>query len=302
MPCLRQGPRNSLTLIELLVVVAVIALLLGLLLPAVQRVRQAAARASCLANLKQIGLALANYHGDHGRLPPSAGQIRIGRQGRIATLGWMVLLLPYLEQESLLAATLRAWRVEPLSYRNPPHVGLATVLPPYACPADGRLRSPLGDQNGITAAYTSYIGVAGMGKRDGVIGSRPGVRLAEITDGTSNTLAVAERPPPGTLQAGWWYSLDVLSVADALTRGPNASLVAAYPAGVRMGGICSSPFHFGPGRIDNPCDRYHFWSLHPGGANFLFADGSVRFLSYAAEPLIPALATRDGGEVVNLSE
>jgi prepilin-type processing-associated H-X9-DG protein len=302
MRCRGQHPRNSLSLVELLVVIAIGAVLVALLLPAVQRVRASAARVGCIANLKQVGLALHSYHDSHGRLPPSAVQISLDRRGRNATLGWMVLLLPYLEQGPLWAATQRAWQAEPLSYHNPPHVGLATVLPPYTCPADERLRSPLTDPNGITAAYTSYIGVAGLGKRDGVIGSAPGVRLPDITDGSSHTLAAAERPPPETLQAGWWYSLDVVSVADALTRGPNAALVAAYPAGLRLGGVCASPFRFGPGRIDNPCDRYHFWSLHPGGGNFLFADGSARFLAYAAEPLIPALATRNGGEVVTLSE
>jgi prepilin-type processing-associated H-X9-DG protein len=65
-------------------------------------------------------------------------------------------------------------------------------------------------------------------------------------------------------------------------------------------GPCRGPFVFGPGRFDNPCDSYHFWSLHLGGANFAFCDGSVRFLSYAAAPLLPALATRAGGESVEI--
>ncbi|HLW66382.1 MAG TPA: H-X9-DG-CTERM domain-containing protein [Gemmataceae bacterium] len=66
------------------------------------------------------------------------------------------------------------------------------------------------------------------------------------------------------------------------------------------GGGCRGPFHYGPGRIDNPCDSFHFWSLHPMGANFLFCDGSVHFIAYSAAEIMPALATRAGGEVVDL--
>jgi prepilin-type processing-associated H-X9-DG protein len=66
--------------------------------------------------------------------------------------------------------------------------------------------------------------------------------------------------------------------------------------------VCQGPFRYGPGRLENPCDSYHFWSLHPAGANFLFADGSARYLSYAAEPIMVALATCRGGEVVSLPD
>jgi prepilin-type processing-associated H-X9-DG protein len=107
-----------------------------------------------------------------------------------------------------------------------------------------------------------------------------------------------ERPPPDSLQAGWWYSG---SVGDGIGfRGPNNGFV--FGAGSLLMGDPCTPLDktFGPGRLDNPCDRYHLWSLHPGGANFLFADGSVHFLSFAAEPIMVALASRAGGEVVTL--
>jgi prepilin-type processing-associated H-X9-DG protein len=111
---------------------------------------------------------------------------------------------------------------------------------------------------------------------------------------------VGERPPPDSLQAGWWYP-EYWRYPEGL-RGPNNTLIFGtvhlYPddptecvAGKRT---------FGPGRSDNPCDRYHLWSFHPGGANFLFADASARFLPYAAEPLMMALGSRNGGEVVEL--
>lgn len=85
--------------------------------------------------------------------------------------------------------------------------------------------------------------------------------------------------------------------------GPDSAMLAAYPAAAPIIDTgCDGPFVFGPGRVDNPCDRYHFWSLHPGGANFLFADGSARWLSYSAQPLIVPLATRNGGETVSVSD
>jgi len=131
-----------------------------------------------------------------------------------------------------------------------------------------------------------------------VLGLFPGIRLSDITEGTSQTLMIGERPPPDSLQAGWWYpGLDAYQQG---FRGPNNAIIlgsgvfyANDPRLIRSG-------TFGPGRTDNPCDRYHLWSLHPGGANFLFADGSGRYLPYSAEPLIMALASRSGGEIVEL--
>ncbi len=293
----RDAVRGGFNLVELLVVVGLVGLLLGLLLPAVQQVREAAARVHCHNNLKQIGLALHHSHDTHGRLPPLPSR---GQADPQFLLSWMALILPQMGEGPLWAATEQAVRARPRwPFDNPPHVGLATVVKPYACPNDGRLLAPLRDQDGLTAAFTSYLGVNGAAGKGGVIGALPGIRLGEITDGTSLTLMVGERPPPDTLQAGWWYSrIRLPGAVWGLLYGPEGSMP------VETAGLpddpCSGPFVFGPGRLDNPCDRYHFWGLHPGGANFLFADGGVRYLPYSARPLMASLATRSGGEVVSL--
>jgi prepilin-type N-terminal cleavage/methylation domain-containing protein len=203
--------RNAFSLIELLVVIGIFGLLMGLLLPAVQSARESAIRSQCLNNLKQIGIALHNHHDSFGRFPPQPPQ---NHDDPNYALDWTALILPEIEQQPLWDATLIAFQSDPSSpYQDPPHVGAATVIKLYVCPDDPRLFTPLRDQDGITAAYTSYIGVSG-GKddRNGVLGISPGIQLIDITDGTTQTLMVGERPPPDTLQAGWWYSYIRLAV------------------------------------------------------------------------------------------
>jgi prepilin-type processing-associated H-X9-DG protein len=134
---------------------------------------------------------------------------------------------------------------------------------------------------------------------DGILFLDSRVRLADITDGTSGAVVCGERPPSADQQFGWLYagmgqrndgSADmVLGV-----RELNVSPIVARCWG--------GPYEFSRGAVNNQCDLFHFWSLHPGGANFLFADGSVRFLSYSARDVLPALATRAGGEAVSLPD
>jgi prepilin-type processing-associated H-X9-DG protein len=130
-----------------------------------------------------------------------------------------------------------------------------------------------------------------------VVGFSGPVRFADITDGSSQTVMFGERPPPGRRLSGNWYTIDMpevyLQVDDGLYRGLSLTAFSATNTN-----RCRAPFKFGPGRIENMCDSHHFWSLHPGGANFAFADGSVKFLRYSAADILPALATRAGGEVV----
>jgi prepilin-type processing-associated H-X9-DG protein len=161
------------------------------------------------------------------------------------------------------------------------------------------------DGFGVTAAFTDYIAIAGTlppgagDGQDGSLGGSPGKRLTDITDGTSLTVMVAERPPPDSLQAGWWYP-SAWGYGEGL-RGPNNIFIIGAAKLFPLEDPCVvSKGTFGPGRMDNPCDRFHLWSLHPGGANFLFADASARFLPYSAEPLMMALGSRSGGEVVEL--
>jgi prepilin-type processing-associated H-X9-DG protein len=292
----RQRPHTGFSLVELFVVLGVIGLFLSILLPAVQQARESAARVACLSHLKQIGQAVHHYHGIHGRLP--SGPIAPAGKDPTSLLTWFAMILPQIERESLWIASVQACAVSQQPWQNPPHVGFATVIKLYVCPDDPRLLVPLLDRDGLTAAYTSYIGCGGTLLRGGVMG-RPGIRLADITDGTSNTLMVGERPPPATLQAGQWYPhLQSGGGAFGALRGPDEALAEGSVAD--LSDACAGPFRFGPGRLDNPCDRYHFWSLHPGGAHFLMADGSVHFLSYDAGAVLPALATRAGGEVASL--
>jgi prepilin-type processing-associated H-X9-DG protein/prepilin-type N-terminal cleavage/methylation domain-containing protein len=303
---MRKQARPAFTLVEALVVIAIIGILVGLILPAVLQARNAAARASCLNNLKQIGLALHHYHDVHGQLPPLP--VRKGNQADPnAILGWMALILPQIEQDPLYRTSVEACAIDREPRHDPPHVGFSTVIRGYVCPSDSRLLEPLTDDLGRRAGHTSYVGIGGIirpgAKRgmQGALGGGPGCRLTDIRDGTSTTLMAGERPPPDSLQAGWWYPIFQMSARGF--QGPNNTLILGNTAlsvfpwddGCILRGVT-----FGPGRLDNPCDRYHLWSLHAGGANFLFADGSARYLPYSAEPLMFALGSRDGGEVVDV--
>jgi len=294
--------RRGFALVELLLVLGVIGILIGLLLPAVQQARGSASRIACLNNLKQIGLALHNYHDSYGRFPPPDQVPWFDDQ--FPGPGWMVRILPQMEQDGLYQDAVDAFRRDPNPLDNPPHIGLATVVRSYVCPVDSRLLVPLTDQLGVRAAFTSYIGIGGgipPGEQNGlpgVFGSETGVRITDITDGTSTTIAVGERPPPDSLQAGWWYPGWYANGEGE--RAPNNNI---YFPPINIFGpnpSCLVTVSFGPGQTENPCDRFHLWSLHRGGANFLFADGSVRFLSYSAEPLMIPLATINGGEVVDV--
>ena len=222
-------------------------------------------------------------------------------------LSWRALILPQIEQTSLWESSVQACQIDVFPFHNPPHIGYATVIPVYICSTDSRLRSALRNPFGDEAAFTSYIGVAGYVDvlstyKPGVLGVplSAGPRFTDITDGTSQTLMVAERPPPNSLQAGRWYGL-IPNTLQIPSSGPDEAMPANTPLTITDTECRFAGTQFGPGRLDNPCDRYHFWSLHIGGANFLFADGSVRFLPYTSRDIIPALATRAGGEVVAAS-
>jgi prepilin-type N-terminal cleavage/methylation domain-containing protein/prepilin-type processing-associated H-X9-DG protein len=290
--------RRGYTLIELIVVVAIVGTLIALLLPAVQKARGAALRMGCSNNLRQIGLALHQYEATLNVLPPGMS-LKQGR-ARYPGLGWASYLLPFLDNDALWRETESAFARDRVFTDNPPHVGLATLIKLYACPSDGRVFSTQATLHGFEVALSSYLGVEGVSFQNpnGVLYKDSRVRLTDISDGTSSTLMVGERPPSDDFEYGWWYggagqagtgSLDViLGVREVNSySGPSARCERG-------------PFHFVQGSLKNPCDVYHFWSFHPGGANFLIADGSVHFLSYAADSLLPALGTRAGGEAVQL--
>lgn len=300
----RAAKRAGITLAEVLVVSGIVGLFLAITLPAIQHVREASCKLACKANLHQIGLALHQFHDDYHRLPPLPRDRR-RKADPNGLLSWMTQILPYLEKSDLYLTSVQACVTDADVTHNPPHVGLATVIPVYVCASDTRLSVPMTDAEGVTATFTSYIGIAGTKPAnatrglDGVLGYSPGRNLSSISDGLSNTLMVGERPPPDSLQAGWWYSGYYGSTR--MLRGPNVAMILGNGPLFPSDPCTAVKTVFGPGRLDNPCDRFHLWSMHPRGANFLFADLSARFFPYSASPIMEALASRNNGEFIDLS-
>jgi prepilin-type N-terminal cleavage/methylation domain-containing protein/prepilin-type processing-associated H-X9-DG protein len=290
----RHAPRGF-TLVEVLVVIAIVALLLGLLLPAVQKIRAAAARSKCQNNLKQIALAAHNRAATIGALPPGLAVLKPGEP--YPHSGWLVRLLPEVEQGPLWEVTVRAYRDRPTVPFFPPHLGMATPVPVFSCPADPRQATDHFTHLGLHVAVSGYLGVLGTDYKatNGVLYRGSAVRLTDITDGTSNTLLAGERPPSPDYWYGWWYASGSTDGSGDTALGvrevnpKTEQYTADCPAG---------PYSYRLGDTADMCATFHFWSLHPGGANFAFCDGSVRFLPYAADAVLPALATRAGGEAV----
>jgi hypothetical protein len=298
--------RAGATLVEVLVVVAVVAGLVGLLLPAVQKARGAAARTGCANNLRQVALALHKSHDAGRRLP--AGITDHWLPGTRtphpeAGVGWAARLLPDLDHAALGAAFLRG--------RSGPAVDAAsaTRVPVLLCPADAVTATPGGTHFDGTpwkvSAGMSYVGVAGEDdtrrptQQTGVLYRGSAVRLADVTDGTSNTLMVAERHGAEHLRTGVWGNPrgdgHGVPVAHVLTAAETWDWTGT--------GRCPpTPGRFGPGRPDDPCHLIHYWSAHPGGAAFAFCDAGVRFFRYSAADRLPALATRAGGEATGTEE
>jgi prepilin-type processing-associated H-X9-DG protein len=295
-------------LIELILVIAIIAVLLGLLVPAVQKVRAAAARVSCLNNLKQAGLALHHFEANHGHFPPGAvlGPLAAAGIDTDALHGCWPFLLPYLEQEALFGAY--RWDVDFFDLANQPTV--ATPLKILQCPSAQASRfvdmehSDGAFINGGRGACIDYGPVQGVGPGLAVLGLIDPVdddrgalpmnemcRVSAITDGTSNTLLIAEDAGrPQQWQAGHLVP-GVFSFG-----GPWAS--SANPVEIR-GASADGATVPGPCAI-NCTNNQQPYSFHTGGANFLFADGSVHFLSTGMDiRVLAALATRAGGEVVS---
>lgn len=296
----RTWPRRAFTLIELLLVIGIIAILIGLLIPAVMRVRDAASRTKCANNLRQIGLAMHGYHDTRHALPPGMNS-KSGPDSYLY-MSWQTRLLPFVEQEALWKQAVRAYALQPDPFWHAPPHPLAAIVPTYSCPSESRpaAANPGNGSyggNAVPIAFTGYLGVAGTNnfRRDGVLFVDSAVRFADITDGLSNTLLVGERPPSANLIFGYSYC-GAGNNEDGI--GDSVLGVVEYNYGSYAHGCPDGPYQYGPGRVNNQCDLFHFYSLHIGGSYFLFADSSVRFLAYSAAPVMPALATRRGGEAV----
>jgi prepilin-type N-terminal cleavage/methylation domain-containing protein len=198
--------RSGFTLVELLVVIAIIGVVIGLTLAAVQRVRASAARTQCANNVRQLGLAIHNYHAAHHHLPP--GMTLNGGRAAEPYLSWLARILPHLEQDAIWRQVEDAYRRDK-NFLSPVHAARSTVVPIFICPLDGRIGSPASfDVTYHPVAYTSYLGVVGRnaGIADGLLYMDSRHRLTDATDGTSNTLLVGERPPSAALDLGWWYA------------------------------------------------------------------------------------------------
>ncbi len=171
----------------------------------------------------------------------------------------------------------------------------------YTCPSDPwTATTQIARTTGQTVAFTDYLGVSGKNyaTRDGMLYQDSHIRFADITDGASNTLLVGERPPSSDFQFGWWYAgigQKYTGSADMIIGVNEVNLLPVTPTSCVPGAL-----PYSPGRVGSPCNTFHFWSFHPGGANFLLVDGSVHFVPYSANPIMPALASRSGGEAVSI--
>jgi prepilin-type processing-associated H-X9-DG protein len=273
-------------------VIAIIGVLVAMLLPAVQAAREAARRTQCQNNLRQVGLALNNYHGTH-RLFPASHDERYW--------SWIVHILPFLE-EGALYDQLDLSQRHFLPGGRGVQPGVTVPLPILQCPTDSRSGTLSTALPGEPYAYTSYLGNTGTQggvplatfRGDGMFRSPrdfprtlPSLSIRKVTDGASNTLFVGERPVINWQQAGGdfgWWATGAGLLGPPAGRGDN---VLDASGGLRPGTSAAS-------MLD---DVFHWWSYHTGGAHFVYVDGHTRFLSYEIDHLtLLAMSSRNGGE------
>tara|TARA_R110002095_G_scaffold164595_1_gene142526 strand:- start:465 stop:1382 length:918 start_codon:yes stop_codon:yes gene_type:complete len=273
--------QKGFTLIELLVVIAIIAILIALLLPAVQQAREAARRSTCKNSLKQIGIAMHNYHDTHSVFPPCVIDVALGGTNH-NLLGWATMILPYMDQAPLynqigshngftsvegpwelaLSGTTPAANVELTDAR--------TILPALNCPSD-----PMGGINTKLGNYgkSNYVACSGdlfdppaSSTYRGISYQNSKTKMRDITDGTSNVFLTGERRTEKTQIGSIWIGAD----KDG-TEGTNsvARRVSAVAAATNTNVVYNI----------NGTDYAAFSSMHVGGAHFLMGDGAVRFVS-----------------------
>ncbi len=298
-----KSAKRGFTLIELLVVIAIIAVLVAILLPAVQQAREAARRSTCKNNLKQIGIALHNYHDSHrcfpagfyGRVTSTAGYTQLGNPG----FSWSYMILPFMEQPALYEA------LDPNSYSitSTSKAPLAqTPLPSFRCPTDVGPELNANRSSYATSNYMANYGsrnitnyttrIAGSttawgyytSSETGMFSANSSCRMADIQDGTSNTVMIGE-----------------LAYGPLLINGTTVDKKGSIWLGTVAGYVTSIVTLSGTTEIYkvNGSYGYGFSSMHSGGAQFVFADGSVHFLNQNMDATITDnLADRADGNVV----
>jgi prepilin-type processing-associated H-X9-DG protein len=276
-------------------VIAIIAVLIGLLLPAVQKVRESANRMKCSNNLKQMGLALHHYHDVNNHL--CWGYCNGAPTATFCYTGWQLQLLPYLEQNSLYSQSVTWLTANPYQTDTDSYPACSFQMSMFICPSNTRATSVV--CGSVNYELTSYMGCTGTASNTttgtGVLFCNAAVKMVQITDGTSNTIAVGERPVTGDLYYGWGFAPYGTGYGDGDTvLGSNDAYLA-----LDMGDSATNVGFKAPTNAATTAeiDGAHYWSFHTGGANFLFCDGSVHFLPYSASNVFPQLCTRAGGEV-----
>jgi prepilin-type N-terminal cleavage/methylation domain-containing protein len=315
----RARLRLGFTLVELLVVIAIIGILVALLLPAVQAAREAARRSSCSNNLKQIGLAIHNYHDTYKLLPPGNincngwpvcnNSVSIGQPW---LTGWAIAILPHMEQQPLFDKYNQNYPNNHTS--NVPVV--QTFVEPYICPSDINTKATevpdSGPHNNIRYAPGSYRAVSGVTQTAGgsnwdetnpnpqtnkgpfhvVWNGFPNVEnFASILDGTSNTLFVGEyhTRTVNRRRTFWAYTYTSYACSSVHRGSPTAFGIPDYD-------LCDNAPPAGAGANNNDCKR-SFASFHPGGLNFCLGDASVRFIAKTIDrPILYGAATVQGQE------
>jgi prepilin-type N-terminal cleavage/methylation domain-containing protein/prepilin-type processing-associated H-X9-DG protein len=285
-----MSSRRGFTLIELLVVIAIIAILIGLLLPAVQKVREAAARLKCKNNMKQIGLALHSYHDRNDRLPPGY-QTTVNAAG-VETgpgWGWATFLLDDLEQNNLRRQIDVAVGINAAQHATP----RVQPLKVFLCPSDQEIGTFSITGTNATVAHANYVAVFGTNEPEdnpaagnGTFFRNSRVRFGDITDGLSNTYVVGERSSDIALAT--WTAAPPNGVVP-LRRDPTETEGHFFLVLGRGDHQPNAP----ESHIDD------FYSRHAQGLNCLFGDGSVHSVGNSVNPAVWAgIQTRNAGEVI----